>query len=61
MLIHMGEMVERVFREKEAKDPVWNVTRLAERLNCDRRNVYDICPAQGFSRDTNTNNQQWHL
>lgn len=35
-------MVERVFREKEARDSAWNVTRLAERLNCDRRNVYDI-------------------
>lgn len=42
MLIHMGEMVERVFREKSAGDPKMSVKAFADWLHCDRRNVYDI-------------------
>ena len=42
MLIDMGRMVEDVFRHSKTGDRKCNVTWLAARLNCDRRNVYDI-------------------
>ena len=42
MLIDMGSMVEDVFRQSKSGDRKCNVTWLAARLNCDRRNVYDI-------------------
>ena len=42
MLIDMGRMVEDVFRQSKTGDRKCNVTWLAARLNCDRRNVYDI-------------------
>ena len=42
MLLHVGQMVERVFRELERENPKCTVTWFAGQLNCDRRNVYDI-------------------
>lgn len=42
MLVHLGEMVERVFRAYEAEHAGCSVTWFAEQLHCDRRNVYDI-------------------
>lgn len=42
MLIDMGRMVEDVFRQSKTGGRKCNVTWLAARLNCDRRNVYDI-------------------
>lgn len=42
MHIDMGRMVEEVFRQFKAKNRGCNVTWFASRLNCDRRNVYDI-------------------
>lgn len=42
MLIHVGEMVERVFRALELERPKCTVTWFAGQLHCDRRNVYDI-------------------
>lgn len=42
MLIDMGRMVEDVFRRSKTGGRKCNVTWLAARLNCDRRNVYDI-------------------
>lgn len=42
MLIDMGRMVEEVFRQFKRANKGANVTWLASRLNCDRRNVYDI-------------------
>ena len=42
MLIDMGRMVEDVFRQLKSRNRKCNVTWLATRLNCDRRNVYDI-------------------
>ena len=38
----MGRMVEDVFRQTKTGERKCNVTWLAARLNCDRRNVYDI-------------------
>lgn len=42
MLLLVGQMVERVFRELERENPKCTVTWFAGQLNCDRRNVYDI-------------------
>ena len=42
MLIDMGRMVEEVFRQFKASNRGCNVTWFAGKLNCDRRNVYDI-------------------
>ena len=42
MIIDMGRMVEDVFRRYQATRRGCNVTWLAARLNCDRRNIYDI-------------------
>ncbi|WP_347282857.1 hypothetical protein [uncultured Bacteroides sp.] len=47
MLLHVGQMVERVFRGLERERPKCTVTWFAGQLNCDRRNVYDI-----FKRST---------
>lgn len=47
MLLHVGQMVERVFRDLELERPKCTVTWFAGQLNCDRRNVYDI-----FKRST---------
>ena len=42
MLLLVGQMVERVFRDLEHEKPKCTVTWFAGQLNCDRRNVYDI-------------------
>lgn len=42
MHIDMGRMVEENFRQFKAKNRGCNVTWFAAKLNCDRRNVYDI-------------------
>lgn len=47
MLLHVGQMVERVFRDLEHEKPKCTVTWFAGQLNCDRRNIYDI-----FKRST---------
>lgn len=42
MKIDMGRMVEVYFRQFKALHKGCGVKWLAERLNCDRRNIYDI-------------------
>ena len=42
MTPHIGQMVERAFRQMQNDNPKCTAVWLADRLHCNRRNLYDI-------------------
>jgi hypothetical protein len=52
--VHAGKLAEGVFRELQAAHPEYTVTWLAEKMCCERRNIYNIFERSDLDTDLMT-------